>query len=415
MLTNGTDRFCLVGNDSRRLAATVPTLRNWTSRTLSSGRRGFSYVVARAVRGRETRAQHGFTLVELLVVIAIIGILVALLLPAIQAAREAARRSQCQNNLKQLGIATHNYIDSRKKLPPARIVDHHATWLVLILPYIENAQLASQFDIRIGDFYDQPVEMRTTVVQEYICPSQGHESLVISLPLRNVGSHSHPAGDEAGGMFRGSVADYNGVLTSSCATQRRIVFPGESNPRLPNWSSTTEQAKAVDGSIVPVWTGEWKAIAPVSSNNFPQKLESYTPRLAISRFTDGTSKTLMYGELSQYRVGGFDCVTGDRRGGFQAFNGDDSPSLVVGELAPLAPFPEPEPAPCNYLGTVSFGGSHPGTVQFAMVDGSVQSLSRDVDPKVLDRAAQRDDNEVYQLGGSLATCIPASSGTGGLP
>src|SRR5712672_1553891 len=106
---------------------------------------------------------RGFTLVELLVVIAIIGILVALLLPAIQAAREAARRSQCSNNLKQIGLAALNFENSRRKLPPARIVDHQATWLVLILPHMEDTQLASQFDITKGDFFDQPYAMRTAV------------------------------------------------------------------------------------------------------------------------------------------------------------------------------------------------------------------------------------------------------------
>src|SRR5262244_2375336 len=93
---------------------------------------------------RQSTRRPAFTLVELLVVIAIIGILVALLLPAIQAAREAARRAQCSNNLKQMGLATLNFESSRKLLPPERVADHQQTWMVLLLPYMEETQLGSQ-------------------------------------------------------------------------------------------------------------------------------------------------------------------------------------------------------------------------------------------------------------------------------
>jgi prepilin-type N-terminal cleavage/methylation domain-containing protein len=94
-------------------------------------------------RGARGRQRSAFTLVELLVVIAIIGILIALLLPAIQAAREAARRSQCSNNMKQMGLAALNFESSRKGLPPFRIGDHEQTWMVLILPYMEETRLSS--------------------------------------------------------------------------------------------------------------------------------------------------------------------------------------------------------------------------------------------------------------------------------
>src|SRR5262245_64832193 len=86
--------------------------------------------------------KKAFTLVELLVVIAIIGVLVALLLPAVQAAREAARRSQCTNNLKQLGLAVHNYADANKgAFPVGEYSWGWGTWLVGLLPYIEQQNL----------------------------------------------------------------------------------------------------------------------------------------------------------------------------------------------------------------------------------------------------------------------------------
>ena len=93
------------------------------------------------------KVRRGFTLVELLVVIAIIGILVALLLPAIQAAREAARRSQCMNNLKQIGIALQNYVSVHKTLPVGASLQEGSTWSAYILPYMEESAVASALTI----------------------------------------------------------------------------------------------------------------------------------------------------------------------------------------------------------------------------------------------------------------------------
>lgn len=124
----------------------------------------------------ETRSGvHGFTLVELLVVIAIIGILVALLLPAIQAAREAARRAQCVNNLKQLGLACQNYVSARNFLPPGYTAgpDPDSTspgwgWATYLLPYLEETPLYQQMDLT------KPVETQAaiaTVIPGFLCPS----------------------------------------------------------------------------------------------------------------------------------------------------------------------------------------------------------------------------------------------------
>jgi prepilin-type N-terminal cleavage/methylation domain-containing protein len=124
----------------------------------------------------QPKSNKGFTLVELLVVIAIIGVLMGLLLPAVQMAREAARRTQCMNNQRQFGLAMHNYESARKAFPESRPRDragNRMSWCILVLDYIEQGNLA--------DVYDKTVRWNTgvnaiagqTVLPAFICPSAG--------------------------------------------------------------------------------------------------------------------------------------------------------------------------------------------------------------------------------------------------
>lgn len=127
-----------------------------------------------------TSSKRGFTLIELLVVIAIIAILVALLLPAVQQAREAARRTQCKNNLKQIGLALHNYLDVYTVFPPSFVSDISTTnttggeWSIhaRLLPYIENANLYNQADLSLT--YEDPANngIATQRIATYLCPSE---------------------------------------------------------------------------------------------------------------------------------------------------------------------------------------------------------------------------------------------------
>jgi prepilin-type N-terminal cleavage/methylation domain-containing protein len=144
---------------------------------------------------RSRLPRQGFTLVELLVVIAIIGILVALLLPAVQAAREAARRMSCGNNLKQITLACHNYADSRTEHFPMGSGDnnHHGLF-TLILPYIEQNNIYEKQTIGTSGYGSAD---RYTVIDTYICPSWPYEKV-------------YPANANLPDYMRGAVSTYQG-------------------------------------------------------------------------------------------------------------------------------------------------------------------------------------------------------------
>jgi len=128
--------------------------------------------------GAEVSGRRGFTLIELLVVIAIIAILIALLLPAVQQAREAARRTQCKNNMKQLGLAVHNYADVTNMVPPGACIDtkvtstgNNGSWGVhgRILPYLEQGNLYNKIDLSLA--WDNQLAIDGLKIPSYACPS----------------------------------------------------------------------------------------------------------------------------------------------------------------------------------------------------------------------------------------------------
>ena len=131
------------------------------------------------------KSRSGFTLIELLVVIAIIAVLVALLLPAVQQAREAARRTTCRNNMKQLGLALHNYESSYSCFPMEKIdfavangwyVEYHQNWLQMMLPQMDQAPIYNSFNFNLS--WDDPSQwpLTTTNLSAFACPSAPDKS-----------------------------------------------------------------------------------------------------------------------------------------------------------------------------------------------------------------------------------------------
>jgi len=179
--------------------------------------------------------RRGFTLVELLVVIAIIGILIGMLLPAVQQVREAARRISCANNLSQLGVALHNYEFGHQHLP-AGVIDsapgpilsqetgQHVSFLVTLLPYIEERGIANNFDIDAGTYAKANVPAREKPVDTYLCPSSyGNE-------LNNTET---AAISNYAGCHHGTEApiddDNNGLLFLNSAVTYGDIYDGSSN------------------------------------------------------------------------------------------------------------------------------------------------------------------------------------------
>lgn len=170
---------------------------------------------------------RGFTLIELLVVIAIIAILIALLLPAVQQAREAARRTQCRNNLKQIGLALHNYHDVYNMFPPGRVRNSYATpdawysgniaWLPRLLPYIDQAPLFNRIDWNLGQGTSgtdgnsgvngaSPNGARRQIIPAFRCPSDPGNGLVPwTDPLGNRVTGAAPDGSYASTNYAGNV------------------------------------------------------------------------------------------------------------------------------------------------------------------------------------------------------------------
>jgi prepilin-type N-terminal cleavage/methylation domain-containing protein len=205
--------------------------------------------------------RRGFTLVELLVVIAIIGVLVALLLPAVQAARESARRSQCSNHLKQLGLGGQNFHDVKGYLPPNRISNppqgissgvDYLSWAVIILPYIEQKNFYEQWD-ETKSYQQHNVKVTRQAVPIYFCPSRRRPTEAFSTedaadgPSGGLSDYAACGGtgknDGINANGRPNVNGCNGAMI--CA---RWFHDSSSPPRLVKWEGVVRLANISDGT-----------------------------------------------------------------------------------------------------------------------------------------------------------------------
>lgn len=289
------------------------------------------------------RKHSAFTLVELLVVIAIIGILVALLLPAIQACREAARRSQCASHMAQLIIATHNYEFSHRAFPAGVLNDtgpiltqesgYHMSWIVQLLPYIEEQNAFRAVDFRVGVYAPANAPVRAHYMSLLLCPSTWFDSNEAAAPSNYAGVHHHLEApidaDNRGVFFLNRFLRHEEISDGLSYT----LFIGEKLPETPELG--------------------WMSGTRATLRNMGPALNTPSPFSSASRYGLGDSE----------------------------------------EEDPLAKANLPE----NLRLVGGFGSEHPQTVCFAFGDGRINCLSNSINATVLQLMAQRADGQMFNL------------------
>ena len=324
--------------------------------------------------------RNGFTLIELLVVIGIIGVLVALLLPSVQSAREAGRRAYCSNNVRQLALATALHHDALGYYPPARYQSRPdavqsnkcgletPTWLARVMPFIEQSAYGERWDFS-KPWYQHDEDLLTAVPDIFLCPSR--RSGQNSVGVRNLAQASGwapcgcPIPPRPPLVVRGALCDYSGNhgdLTPGATGDVTDFYYGGNGTGV----IISVRPKCVDGRAVDAFD-----------------------RVRISTVSDGTSNTFLMGEkfvpLTKLKQYPFDVP---------AYDGDHLPAScrLAGPGLRLANSPEDVMADM-----FSFGSWHPGGVYFAMVDGSVRFLNSRTDTKILGTLANRDDAQIVEL------------------
>jgi prepilin-type N-terminal cleavage/methylation domain-containing protein/prepilin-type processing-associated H-X9-DG protein len=296
--------------------------------------------------------RRAFTLVELLVVIAIIGILVALLLPAVQSARESSRRTQCMNNLKQWGLAMHNHHDQEKRLPEGARNNPRRTWVMHLFPFIEQTVLSSKNNLA-APFHDPPGTIHGTMnglcgvrLDFYYCPS-----------------------------------DIGNILDLQAGTYQR-----RRGSYAINWGPTTYGATPSSTQLAPFWHRNGNRSTP--------------GLVTLAHITDGTSNTLLMAE----QLGAKSNDDNDWRGdihnddGVFKFMSVNTPNSTAPDVVHWAVGNDPKMPVITSGNQHSAARSrHPGGVNAGLCDGSVRFVTNSVALNVWQMMSTANGNEAVEL------------------
>ena len=370
-------------------------------------------------------SRRGFTLVELLVVIAIIGVLVALLLPAVQAAREAARRAQCVNNLHNLGLAVHNYATSRGSIPPSEVregvVVHPSSagapitsqgvktlfgWVTMLMPYIEQGNQFASTDWNIRLEYRNQVgdTSHHQTMDVFTCPSEINPPTDIGIVNEFYGARGNYAANCGRGFY------FARDITPEMAIQgweQRLQSDANADP-------LAVAASHADGAPHMTALGAFIVDAlPPTGGPDSEPIKGNFKGRTFAQFTDGTSNTVAISELRL--VPGRDTRGAMHFGPASLYMHDWPPNLAANARHPLRPiirltdrtrYCETDNAadisPCQNTTAGNWSGVwqqlarsyHTGGVNAAMADGSTRFFSDEIDQVVWHALGTPDGGEI---------------------